>query len=280
MPMTHSPAQGRRRLTRRRLPWWLLAIGLLAVLVIWGIVANNDYQRIFRTLTSGVATTLWVTGVAFVLASALGLCFALMRTSQNRVLQEVASFYIEIVRGIPILVLLFYIAFVGAPWMVTAWNWLMTPLIEPGWMGPLTVRQFDFTWRAIIALMIAYSAFLAEIFRAGIEAVDKGQIEAARALGLRPWPIFRHIIAPQALRTILPPYGNDFVSMIKDSALVSALGVQDITQLGKVYSASSFKFFETYNVVAFLYLVMTISLSLGVRWLEYRFNQRGTHPEG
>lgn len=277
--MTHSPAQVRRRPARRKLPWWLLAIGLLAVLVIWGVVANNDYQRIFRTLSSGVATTLWVTVVAFVLASALGLCFALMRTSQHRVLQEVASFYIEIVRGIPILVLLFYIAFVGAPWMVSAWNWLMTPFMELGWMGQLTVRQFDFTWRAIIALMIAYSAFLAEIFRAGIEAVDKGQIEAARALGLRPWPIFRHIIAPQALRTILPPYGNDFVSMIKDSALVSALGVQDITQLGKVYSASSFKFFETYNVVAFLYLVMTISLSLGVRWLEYRFNQRGTHPE-
>lgn len=256
-----------------------MAIGLLAVVVVWFIVANNDYQRIFRTLSTGVVTTLWVTGAAFVLASILGLAFALMRTSGNRVLQEFASFYIEIVRGIPILVLLFYIAFVGAPWMVSAVNWLAGPLIGAGWIGEFTVRQFDFTWRAIIALMIAYSAFLAEIFRAGIEAVDKGQIEAARALGLGPLHIFRHIVAPQALRTILPPYGNDFVAMIKDSALVSALGVQDITQLGKVYSASSFKFFETYNVVAFLYLVMTISLSLGVRWLEHHLNSRGTHPD-
>ena len=261
------------------MPWWLLSIALLAVLVVWGIVANNDYQRIFRTLSSGVLTTLWVTIVAFCFASLLGLVFALMRTSGRRVLEEVASFYIEIVRGIPILVLLFYIAFVGAPWIVSSWNALMQPLIDAGWIGAFTVRQFDFTWRAIIALMIAYSAFLAEIFRAGIEAVDKGQVEAARALGLKPWDIFRHIIAPQALRTILPPYGNDFVAMIKDSALVSALGVQDITQLGKVYSASSFKFFETYNVVAFLYLVMTISLSLGVRWLEYRFNQRDGRAE-
>lgn len=255
-----------------------MAVGLLAVLVVWFIVDNNDYQRIAKTLSSGVATTLWVTGAAFILASILGLVFALMRTAQSRVLQEIASFYIEIVRGVPILVLLFYIAFVGAPWMVGAWNGLAQPLIDAGWIGEFTVRQFDFTWRAIIALMIAYSAFLAEIFRAGIEAVDKGQVEAARALGLKPWPIFRHIVAPQALRTILPPYGNDFVSMIKDSALVSALGVQDITQLGKVYSASSFKFFETYNVVAFLYLVMTISLSLGVRWLEHHFKQRGNHP--
>ncbi|MBN9309209.1 ABC transporter permease subunit, partial [Devosia sp.] len=84
---------------------------------------------------------------------------------------------------------------------------------------------------------------------------------------------FRFIVAPQALRTILPPLGNDFVSMIKDSALVSALGVQDITQLGKVYSSGTFKFFETYNVVAFLYLSMTISLSLFVRWLEARLRQ-------
>jgi len=124
-----------------------------------------------------------------------------------------------------------------------------------------------------VALTVCYSAFIAEIFRAGIEAVDRGQIEAAKALGLSRWNTFRHIVAPQALRTILPPLGNDFISMIKDSALVSALGVQDITQLGKVYSSGSFKFFETYNVVAFLYLTMTISLSLLVRLLEKRLKQ-------
>jgi polar amino acid transport system permease protein len=135
------------------------------------------------------------------------------------------------------------------------------------------VRNFDLTWRAIIALTICYSAFLAEVFRAGIEAVPAGQLEAARALGLHRSQIARHIVAPQAFRIILPPLGNDFVSMIKDSALVSSLGVQDITQLGKVYSASTFKFFETYNVVAFLYLTMTISLSLVVRYLERRLRR-------
>ena len=106
-----------------------------------------------------------------------------------------------------------------------------------------------------------------------IEAVPEGQVEAARALGLSRGQIFRKIVAPQAFRIILPPLGNDFVSMIKDSALVSSLGVQDITQLGKVYSAATFKFFDTYNVVAFLYLTMTISLSLVVRYIEHRLKR-------
>src|SRR5690606_31312861 len=143
---------------------------------------------------------------------------------------------------IPILVLLFYVAFVGAPQLVALWNWLFAVPVEAGWLPAASVRDFDMTWRAIFALTIGYSAFIAEIFRAGIEAVPKGQVEAAVALGLPRWRIYRHIILPQAVRIVLPPLGNDFVAMIKDSALVSALGVQDITQLGKVYSASTFLF--------------------------------------
>jgi len=263
--MTYRP---RRPSLFSRLPWWLLAIGLLFVLGLWAITTNDTYAGIFHTLSGGVVTTLWVTILAFVAATILGLLIALARTSGNRVLREIATFYVEIIRGIPILVFLFYIAFVAAPAMVAGFNWLFAPLIDWGWLAPATVRGFDFVWRAIFALTVCYSAFIAEIFRAGIEAVGRGQIEAAHSLGLSRWHSFRHIIFPQALRTILPPLGNDFVSMVKDSALVSALGVQDITQLGKLSASSSFLFFETYNVVAFLYLTMTISLSLLVRWLE------------
>lgn len=258
--MSHPP---HRTSLFSRLPYWLLGILLLFVLGLWAIGSNGDYAQIYSALSAGVVTTLWVTAVAFTLAILLGLLVAMARTSGHRVLRELATFYVEIVRGIPVLVLLFYIAFVAAPAMVGAVNWLLQPS-----GSSITVRQFDFAWRAIVALTIAYSSFIAEIFRAGIEAVPKGQIEAARALGLSRFSTFRLVIFPQALRTILPPLGNDFVSMIKDSALVSALGVQDITQLGKVYSSGTFKFFETYNVVAFLYLTMTISLSLLVRWLE------------
>ncbi len=268
---TPSP-HGRRG---REIPFWLIAAALLAVLFLWLIVTDNDYRIIFHALRQGVVTTLWVTIVAFALAALLGLIMALGRTSRFRVAREITTFYVEIVRGIPVLVLLFYVAFVGAPQLVALWNEVLAWPIAKGFAPALTVRNFDLTWRAIFALMVSYSAYLAEVFRAGIEAVPKGHREAAFSLGLSPWHTFRFIILPQAIRTVLPPLGNDFVAMIKDSALVSALGVQDITQLGKVYSASTFRFFETYNVVAFLYLVMTLSLSLLVRALEQRLKKRG-----
>lgn len=248
-------------------------MALLGVVTLWAIVADEGYSAIFSTLSRGIVTTLWVTLVAFTLATLLGLAVALARTSRLMVLRQLATFYVEIIRGIPILVALFYVAFVGAPAMVEAVNVVLSPAIDAGLVPRLTVRNFDFTWRAIVALTVCYSAFIAEIFRAGIQSVATGQIEAAQALGLTRWKIFRLVVAPQALRTILPPLGNDFVSMVKDSALVSALGVQDITQLGKVYSSGTFKFFETYNVVAFLYLTMTISLSLLVRMLENRLRR-------
>ncbi len=172
------------------------------------------------------------------------------------------------------LVMLYYIAFVGAPALIQAVNWLCQPLISTGVMDALSVRNLNFVWRAILALTIGYSAFISEIFRAGIESVNKGQMEAAKALGMTRWQGMRYVILPQAIRNVLPPLCNEFVAMIKDSALVSALGVQDITQLGKVYSASTFKFFETYNVVAFLYLIMTISLSLMARGLEHHLDKK------
>ena len=139
---------------------------------------------------------------------------------------------------------------------------------------PLRSRDFSLLWRAVIALTIAYSAFLAEVFRAGLDAVPPGQIEAAEALGLNRWHRFRHVVFPQAFRTILPPLGNDFVAMVKDSSLVSVLGVTDITQLGKVTAAGNFRYFETYNVVALIYLTMTITLSLMLRRLEARMRAR------
>ncbi|WP_320824134.1 amino acid ABC transporter permease [Reinekea sp.] len=257
-----------------RLPWWLLFATLLAILFAWQMVAQDSYRLILLALTKGVGVTLFVSLTAFTLATLLGLGLALLRVAKSRWLREIATFYIEIVRGVPMLVLLFYIAFVGAPQLIMLANWVCSLPIQLDWMTAFTVRDFDFTARAIVALMIGYSAFIAEIFRAGIEAVEKGQVEAAQALGLNRWQAFRLVIWPQALRTILPPLGNDFVAMIKDSALVSALGVQDITQLGKVYSSSTFLFFETYNIVAFLYLVMTIILSLGVKWLEFSMKEK------
>lgn len=207
--------------------------------------------------------------MAFGLASIIGLLIAVAALSGFLILRQMARFYIEVIRGLPILVLLLYIAFVGVPLLVEGWNFLSQHLPLPA----LKVRDIPLIWRATAALTIAYSAFIAEVFRAGILAVEPGQIEAAKSLGLSGLQRFRLIVLPQALKIILPPLGNDFIAMIKDSSLVSVLGVADVTQLGKVYAAGSFRFLETYNIVAYIYLVMTLCLSLMLRRLEYRLRK-------
>ncbi len=254
-------------------PWWLAAAAALAVAAAATIAADDVYGQIFATVAKGIGITVMVSLVSFALASALGLALAVAALSRSRIARETARFYVEIIRGVPILVLLLYIAFVAAPALVAAANVVTQPLQRAGIMDPLVTRDVPLLWRAVIALMLAYGAFLAEIFRAGIQSVDRGQVEAAEALGLTRWQVFRLVVMPQAIRTVLPPLGNDFVAMVKDSSLVSVLGVADITQMGKVYAAGSFRFFETYNVVAFVYLMMTISLSLAVRRLERRLSR-------
>lgn len=264
-----------------RLPYWLLTAVLLGVIFLWIMLTHVDYHVILRAVSKGVSTTVYVTILAYTLATLVGLLFGLMRVAHSRVAREFATFYVEILRGVPMLVILYYIAFVGAPGLAEAINALGRLLSDAGplagvgrALAEFQVRDLDFTARAIIALTVGYSAFIAEIFRAGIQSIGRGQLEAARSLGMTYWQAMRTIVLPQAVRNVLPPLGNDFIAMLKDSSLVSVLGVQDITQLGKVYSASTFRFFETYNVVAFLYLVMTIGLALVVRWLEGRLQAR------
>ncbi|ANT59916.1 amino acid ABC transporter [Salipiger sp. CCB-MM3] len=255
---------------KKDFPWWLLVTGVLGVLAYGAVLTSEVQAQVLQTLLKGVQITLFVTLVGFALASLIGMGVALMSLSGSLVLRQIARFYTEILRGIPILVLLLYVAFVLAPGLVAGWNWLAGQLgIEP-----IRVRDFSLLWRAILALTIGYSAFIAEVFRAGLLSVDEGQIEAAEALGLSRFQVFRLIVLPQAIRTILPPLGNDFVAMVKDSSLVSVLGVLDVTQLGKVTAAGNFRYFETYNVVALIYLTLTISLSLLLRHLEARLRER------
>lgn len=258
-------------------PWWLVALAVIAVALAAVIVSSEIYTEVFTIVSAGIGITILVTLLGFSLATLLGLCIALMALSGSAWLRQIARFYTEVIRGIPILVLLFYIAFVGAPALVALINLLLSPLISSGTMEPVLVRDLSLMWRAVMALTIGYSAFIAEVFRAGIQSVDKGQVEAAKALGLSRFQRFRLIVFPQAIRVILPPLGNDFVAMIKDSSLVSVLGVADITQMGKIYASGSFRFFETYSIVAYIYLILTIGLSLMLRRLEMRLRrgQRG-----
>lgn len=251
-------------------PWWLLLVVGLGLWLFYEVLADADYAAVLATLSKGVVITVTVSVVAYAGACLLGLALAVGCLSRFLILRQVCRFYIEVMRGIPIIVLLLYVAFVLSPLVVAGWN----AVAEPLGFDPLRTRDFPLLWRAVLALVLAYAAFLAEIFRAGLQAVDEGQVEAAKALGLNGWQRFRHVTFPQAFRMILPPLGNDFVAMVKDSSLVSVLGVGDITQLAKVTAAGNFKYFETYNVAALLYLTMTIGLSLLMRRLERRLKAR------
>lgn len=259
---------GSRNGAEQDFPWWLVIAVLAGLATAVYIAFSPLYLQILRAVSNGITTTVLVTLCAFAMASAIGLGIALMGLSRWLIVRQIARFYVEIIRGIPILVLLFYIAFVGAPAIVWLVNQVTAPLQSIGLVSEMAVRDFPLLWRAVAALTIGYSAFIAEIFRAGIQSVETGQIEAAKALGLTRLQRFRFIVLPQAIRTILPPLGNDFVAMVKDSSLVSVLGVADLTQMGKVYASGSFRFFETYSIVAYVYLILTIGLSLLLRRLE------------
>jgi polar amino acid transport system permease protein len=261
----------------RRVPWWALVAALLGILFAWHIHTDQTYNEIFRAILNGVGITLYVTAVAYSAALLLGLLLAFARLSKNVIIYQTATFYVEIVRGVPALVLLLYIAFVGFDLLVSALNSIGAWLIERNFLvtlgaqlGNVRLRDIDNLTRAVVALVIAYSPFISEIFRAGIESIPRGQMEAARSLGMNYWQAMRYVILPQAIRNVLPPLGNDLIAMLKDSSLVSILGVRDITGEGRVGAARTFRTFETYNIMAFLYLSMTLVLSGVVRWIERR----------
>ncbi len=249
-------------------PWWLVILAVTGLWLLYKMLADPFYAGALAVLSKGLVVTLAVAVVAYLGACCIGLGLAVMGMSRLVVLRQGARLYIEVMRGVPIIVLLLYVAFALVPGVVATVNAVLGE-------DTLRTRDVPLLWRAVLALMLAYSAFLAEIFRAGLQAVDKGQIEAAQALGLNGWQRFRHVRFPQAFRLILPPLGNDFVAMVKDSSLVAVLGISDVAQLAKVTAAGNFRYFETYNVAAFLYLVMTIGLSLVLRRFEARMRSRG-----
>ncbi len=257
-------------------PWWLIVALLIGLVIIFQIVTNQRMSVIFGAITAGISITVRVTLSAYFLAVIIGLFVGLARVSSNRVILNIASFYVEVVRGVPILVLLMYIAFVIVPLLVTGINGFGGRLGVETALGAVlakvSTRNISNELRVIIGLGIAYGAFESEIFRAGIQSIEKGQMEAARALGMSYVQAMRYVILPQAIRRVLPALGNDFVAMLKDSSLVSVLGVEDITQLTKLYAASTFLFFQSYSLLAFIYLTMTVLLSRGVRSLETRLS--------
>jgi len=260
------------------LPWWALLLAAIGLLMVYMILSDQNYQETFRFLQVGVITTLRMTLIAFPIATVIGLFTGLARTSKNVFLFNLSTLYVETIRGIPLIVIILYIAFGIVPVTIEVmhalgeWglSWADGTIIAGifQWFASFSIRSISQELRAIIALAIGYGAFEAEVFRAGIESIGKGQMEAARSLGMNYMQAMRYIILPQAVRRVLPPLGNDFIALLKDSSLATVLAVPELTQLGRLRRASTFRYLETFNVVAFLYLAMTLLLSAGVRALE------------
>jgi len=262
-----------------QLPWWALLILLLGVLIVFLVITNADYNDAFIFLLAGVRKTVTVSLVSFGIALVLGLITGLGRVSKNVVVYNLASFYVELVRGIPMLILIIYFAYVVTPLVVEGLNGLGSVMWQGGILRNLAygfynlhVQDVDTTLRAVAGLAFGYGAFEAEVFRAGIQSIGRGQMEAARSLGMTYFQAMRYVILPQAIRRILPPLGNDFISMLKDSSLISVLAVRDLTHLGKLNRARTFQTYPTWNTVAFLYLSMTLLLSMAVKAIERRMS--------
>jgi len=211
-----------------------------------------DTREFLPILLQGVWLTIVVTFGSLILSTLLGMVWALMRVSRVRALQQLARAVVNGIRGIPILVQLFYIYFVMPEFGVT-----------------LSALQ-----ASIIGLGIAYSAYQAENFRAGIEAIDKGQIEAAQTIGMGWWLTMRRVVLPQAVKIVLPPYGNIMIMMLKDSSQASTITVAELALQGKLIASSTFKNTSVFTLVALMYLTMSIPLILLVRHFEKRARKR------
>jgi polar amino acid transport system permease protein len=264
-----------------KFPWWMVIIGLLIIVTLLLIINAPTFNQAFITMRVGISTTITITLIAYGISLLIGLIVGLGRVSTRVIDKNLATFYIEVVRGIPMLVLIFFIALVIIPGFISLLSLMGEKLVGIGWtsigkpLAEINIRMISMSFRAVVALSITYGAFSAEIFRAGIQSVHPGQMEAARSQGMSYGQAMRNVILPQAIRNMLPAIGNDFISMLKDSSLVSVLAVRDVTHLARLYAGGSFRFTEAYTTLAVLYLNMTVLLSLVVKYIERRTSTNG-----
>jgi len=275
------------------LPYWLIALVIIGILLGISIVTDEIYAGIFEQLKEGISMTLFVSIASYLLALCFAIFVGIVRSNPPQppqtkqtfaqlvarvvhvIVYNLCSMYVSVMRGLPVLIVLLVTAFILVP--------AIRDLINNGFIDP--IRTFandpnieDLVWRgssapsAIMALAVTYGAYMSETIRAGIQSIHKGQTEAALSVGMTYWQTMRHIILPQAFRNVLPPLGNDFVAIIKDSSLLAFLGVRDVTQIAKTSSGRSFRYVETYAVVAFIYLTLVIIASTIVNLIEDTVN--------
>lgn len=248
---------------------WILFFAVAALLALMVTGRPDPFGRIASFVFDGLLVTIRLTIVAFVLILAAGLVGGLGRTSKNPLFFGLATVYVEIIRGIPLLVQLIFIYY-ASPQLLSAIGGAIVRLLPPlSWLGESLIGvQLDPFAAAVFGFTICYGAYMSEIFRAGIQTIPKGQMEAARSLGMSSAQGMRYVVLPQAVRAILPPVGNEFVALLKDSSLVSAVAVADLTRRGREFMSSTLLSLETWVVVALIYLVMTLFAGRIVTYIE------------
>jgi polar amino acid transport system permease protein len=249
--------------------WWFLFLGVVVAVVLLVTLKPDPFRRILLFLRDGIWVTVRITGFSFVLILVVGLVGGLGRLSKNWLIQWISSLYVEIIRGVPLLVQLLFLYF-AFPQVLDSLGAALIK-ISPSLQGVgdwfINVKPDPFAM-AVVGLTICYGAYMSEIYRAGIQSISRGQMEAARSLGMNYFQAMRHVVLPQAVRVILPPVGNEFVALLKDSSLVSVVAVSDMTRRGREFMSSSFMSLETWSMVALLYLVMTLFASRVVAYIE------------
>lgn len=283
-----------QNILRRRL--WFIAFIIIDIILINGILNDPILKETWDFVIPGIGITIQITIISFVFALVIGLVTAFGRLSRNFIVYNIATFYVELFRGLPLLVIILIFTFVITPFAtdvisgtpdtvdeagnITAYGLPGIPFLDDALQRivgiseeviPTTTirtRDIDPIWRIMMAFALTYGAFMSEVFRAGIESIGKGQSEAARSLGMSYVQSMRYIILPQAIRNVLPALANNFILLLKDTSLASAVAVPEISHLTRQYSANRFRYPQGLLVLSFLYANVTIILSMGVNILE------------
>jgi polar amino acid transport system permease protein len=243
-------------------PWWWL-VAAVAGLIVFLILAKSDpFLDVLVFVRDGILVTIILTIGSFFFILVVGLLGGLGRISSNRIVRFIASLYVEVIRGIPLLVQLIWWYF-AAPVVIQSVGVALH-------IAPLAEYRANAIVLAIVGLVVCYGAYMAEIFRAGIQSIHRGQMEAARSLGMNYFQSMRYVILPQAMRVVLPPVGNEFIMLLKDTSLVSVVAVADLTRRGREFMSIHFNPIEVWTLVALLYLLMTLFSARVIARLEQR----------
>jgi len=247
--------------------WWWLVAAVVLIIALLMLLKPDPYWNIVKFVSDGLVITILLTVVSFPFILMVGIIGGLGRIAKNPVIHFIFTIYVEVIRGIPLLVQLIWWYFAAPVAIRTVGTWLN--------FAPMATYMSNAFFLAVVGLVICYSAYMSEIFRAGIQSIHKGQIEAARSQGMTYMQAMRYVVLPQAIRVVLPPVGNEFIMLIKDTSLVSAVAIADLTRRGREYMAANFNPLQTWTMVALLYLIMTLFFTRILVYLERRRGNNG-----